>query len=780
MIILRKVLTLRPCSIEKDSAKNDPPMETKTTSHQVTFVSFAVPFTFVLLAGVFGSAEVEESAVTSFSAGAGFSFGGSVGRGMGSGSVFGVPVFDVLQGVGDRLPFQGAWGQSVSWPLRFFVGWEHYYLFRTWFYGFAALFVCLRVVQSWLPRLTAWGLALFGVLVNSSFGLYVRQNEWSDHYVQTIGVCAVSMFLMHRDFVDGVPGSRFDLSRWMLLCLWVSVDGVLTGHPGFWPIALFVWLSVGVVFGGSRAFCGRLVEWARGRLVSLVIVVAAAAVTVAVVVTDLLAEMKGETFGASRLARTQGLFSEFAFGGLYGLSSGGVLPESVRRVVASVLASALMPLFVLFDGWLPQMFRASNFPELVRVEYTGLLVLVPLVLGWRRLADRRVRSVAGRVVAAQALMWVFVVASTRDLLPTGLAPSGAWLALPVVLVLNVFLSFLLVGNLPARVVSVRGLAVANILLVGVWCAFQLGFVSFGSVPHLPERYPSRFRVADEIARSDWYRAAETRPGRVVLANANFYNFLSFVSLSVPVVAPAQPKIRSSGHLQPNYALNYAVDPLELRQEADWGRLEPVMEFLHVEQILVGDSGSSWYPDEFSTRETVTLDIPEFEGFAHQPSRSYRVIRRESFPAIVIGERAARRVKECPVLIEKCPVVSDSRRLDPSATPRLRTCDAVCLWTYHAPPVRGSDVLILPLTYDQSLAVRDAAGSRLETSNVGGFLGVIGENGLDEGMLTVTLSPDARMLSRVGVSYLNLGVFLFLLGCAASPWVKSRRRKLRVE
>jgi len=37
-----------------------------------------------------------------------------------------------------------------------------------------------------------------------------------------------------------------------------------------------------------------------------------------------------------------------------------------------------------------------------------------------------------------------------------------------------------------------------------------------------------------------------------------------------------------------------------------------------------------------------------------------------------------------------------------------------------------------------------------------------------------------MLSRVFVSYMNLGVFLVLLGAVLQPWVQSRRWRLRIE
>ena len=190
---------------------------------------------------------MEESANTAFSAGAQYAGEGSLQAGQGIYTVLAVPVYDTLQGTGDRLPYQGSWGQSATWPLRLFVGWEYYFLVRTFLFSLPAIFLCLRTLASWIPRASLFRLSVFGFLINSSFALHLRQNEWSDHYVQTIGACAVSMFFFHRDFHIAEARRRLDSPLILLLCLALAVNGVLTGHPGFWPVALFVWMATGLV-----------------------------------------------------------------------------------------------------------------------------------------------------------------------------------------------------------------------------------------------------------------------------------------------------------------------------------------------------------------------------------------------------------------------------------------------------------------------------------------------------------------------------------------------------
>ncbi|MFM8644336.1 MAG: hypothetical protein ACKODN_03695, partial [Actinomycetota bacterium] len=91
----------------------------------------------------------------------------------------------------------------------------------------------------------------------------------------------------------------------------------------------------------------------------------------------------GSDWTAGRLSRTPGLFSQYAFFGVYGLSDGGALPSAMRQLISSVVATTVMPFFVLFDGVLPQLLRASSFREFPRVEFSGSLILIGVALGWR-------------------------------------------------------------------------------------------------------------------------------------------------------------------------------------------------------------------------------------------------------------------------------------------------------------------------------------------------------------------------------------------------------------
>ena len=70
---------------------------------------------------VFGTYDIEDSLNASFSIAAGRSggFANLGAREFGTFSYLGVPLFDALQGIGGRLPYQSSWAQSPEWPLRY-------------------------------------------------------------------------------------------------------------------------------------------------------------------------------------------------------------------------------------------------------------------------------------------------------------------------------------------------------------------------------------------------------------------------------------------------------------------------------------------------------------------------------------------------------------------------------------------------------------------------------------------------------------------------------------
>ena len=730
----------------------------------------------VFYISTFGSNDVEESTHMSYSAGASLhvELGTESGRKSGVRSVLGIPVFDTIQGTGDRLPYQASWAQSITWPLRLFVSWDNLATLRSFIFGVAGTWLALTAFGSWLSRRSYPRMTMFGGLLVSSFGLYVRHNEWSDTYTQTIGVIGVCAFLMHRCFGQSTSEQRFSFPRASLLAVFVAVNGVVTGHPGFWPVALFSWSTILMALGTQKTYWRTLKNFLVDQFKFVAAAGTATVFTVVAVIVDLFAELGGKASGRP-LSRTQGLFSEHVFVGVYGLSEGGVLPETLRKIVSSILATFLLPAFMLFDPVLPQMLRASEFKEIVRVEFTGSLILLVLLFAGSRLADESLRSFMRRIVVAQALMWVVIALASRDLLPSGLAPSGAWFFGPVLLAMNVFLTFVLIDRARAGHRVVRVSAYFNLVLVAFWCLVQFGAASFGPRLTFPESYASWFQGSTHLSENATFSDELRDSQRMVLQPLGHWtNYLYFAALQIPVVIPADPKIREAGQLMPNAAFNNSLMWQAVPAEVDPIVRERVFDFLQVENVVVG------FSDEDPVLER---QIRRYENAVTRNLRSsYKITHRNVFSVFTLPIASKSQVETCPVLTFRtsCTVVFASKRTAPVSEPRLQSCDSGCLWTFRTPEISESDLLIVPVTYDSTLDVRDNQGRYIQTESIGGFLGVWSDDGLPEGELRIDLAPDGRMWLRVIASYANLLVAAAMAVSVLVSVRRGRRARLRIE
>jgi hypothetical protein len=438
-----------------------------------------------------------------------------------------------------------------------------------------------------------------------------------------------------------------------------------------------------------------------------------------------------------------------------------------------------MPFFILVDSVLPQSVRASDFRELSRVEFTGSLIIAAVLVGWKQLECVPFKSLVVRLLAAQVVVWLFVAGSVADALPVTLAASGAWMISPILLIFNVLLGYLLLGKLLRRITLSRVMVIGNLGLVSIWCMFQFGFMTFGGGVRVPVTHESWFRSADSIEPSDWLVEQPSSSGRLLMIESpSFYDFLPFVAQGVPVVAPADPKMRTSGQLQESFAFNYSVN---MPTFEGWNapQIERLLDFLGVQSIVFG------LPPTSSDRAPGGVELPNLVmrmGDRLQPTTAIRgpltdfnVYARSAFSAFVAEKSDAETFKECPVLQQYCPLLQRTTPRAPLTTPRLSMCTDECLWRFATPALAPTEALILPVSYDSALVVRDQRGTRLSTVSAGGFLATFSDAGMPETILSITLKPDWRMLSRVSVSYINLMMMLILVGVTFSPWIAARYR-----
>lgn len=225
---------------------------------------------------------------------------------------------------------------------------------------------------------------------------------------------------------------------------------------------------------------------------------------------------------------------------------------------------------------------------------------------------------------------------------------------------------------------------------------------------------------------------------------------------------------------PNAAFNNSLMWQAVPAEVDPIVRERVFDFLQVENVVVG------FSDEDPVLER---QIRRYENAVTRNLRSsYKITHRSVFSVFTLPTASKSQVETCPVLTFRtsCTVVFASKRTAPVSEPRLRSCDSGCLWTFRTPEISESDLLIVPVTYDSTLDVRDNQGRYIKTESIGGFLGVWSDDGLPEGELRIDLAPDGRMWLRVIASYANLLVAAAMAVSVLVSVRRGRRAGLRIE
>ena len=745
----------------------------------------------------FWTGDIEESTKISYSAGVSLSspFSQNAPDRSGFHSVLGVPVYDTLQGTGNRLPYQASWAQSITWPLRFLTSWQLLTSIRTLFFALPTMWLAMLMLLSWVPRSSLLRLCLFGFLISAPFGLYLRQNEWSDTYVQTVGILGICFLLLHRSFFDETTRIELRLSRFAPLAAFVSLNGVLTGHPGVWPIGFYVWMFLLLCLATYPQFRKGLGEWLVTNKLVTAVAIGTSLVAIGTVVLDLWAESRGLSFGADRLTEAQGFMGTEAFRGF----SMGLLPDFVERWISLAATTALAPLArflrVITDGS-GELNHLGYLSE--RSEFAATLVVVAFMLGYRRIADQTLRALIPRLFLAQLGAITLVVFAAVDLLPAILTPSGVWQLFPVLLVLNVTVSMILLDRITKSISGSRVLLYLNLFATAIWAAVLVLSPLSNNTIGVPERFSAWFGAAARNVDDEATTRLPENQRTIMLDDTGsgeselprWSVFLELVSRGRPVVAPSDPKTRNSTHLSKTFAFQSSVEFWEPRRSAIGGDLAPtsevlservsqkiatVTDFLQIGTILMSSSPND--ADFVSEVESAGFrKVSNFiDGNMTVALRGYqfRVLRRDQFHSFLFGKGELPVDTRCAVLYENCKVLS-AEKIAPRESPALSTCRGQeCLWKYDAPSFRSDRVLVVPITYDESLQVAEKSGQEFFTYNVEGFLGIGSDQDVPASELTISLRPDLRIGLRVITSYLNLMAFVAVAILTVKRVLRSR-------
>lgn len=725
------------------------------------------------------TADLEESTKISYSAGAALSSPVSqYGRDLsGIHSVLGVPVYDTMQGTGNRLPYQASWAQSVTWPLRFLVSWQQLTPVRTLFFAVPTMWLAMLMLLSWVPRMSLLRLSLFGFLISAPFGLFLRQLEWSDTYTQTMGILGVCFLLLHRSLLDDTSESRICLHRFVPLAVLVSTNALTTGHPGVWPIALFVWSMLFLILSVDSRFRVNVWSWFVTNRVVMLLILGTNVVTVGTVVVDLRSESRGLSFGADRLGEAQGFIGESVFQG----ATRGLLPDSIERLLSLAAASSIAPLLRPFRsiiGEIDALHRIASLSE--RAEFAGTLVLVAFLVGFQHVEDHLLRKVLTRAFMAQLGAVVLMVLSAEDALPATLTSSGAWLLFPVLLVINITFSIILLSSLTKRLAFSRVLLQLNLTAALIWTAVLILAPLSHDIVGLPKRFTRSFGNETLTAKNEPSKVLQNGHRTIILTESDSDEadlpqagvFLELVLQGIPVVAPSDPKIRNSTHLIETFAFQNSINYWDYRRielagnsvsnslryaELISERIDLVTDFLQIRTILTKEFES--YSVIKSAGFHRYFDSPKGNDTVALRGHTFQVFSREQFHSFIFNNEKVEGISRCAILVDSCEVLS-AERVGLRNVPALSICEIQkCLWRYYTPSFGIDQVLVIPVTYDSSLRVADMSGNVLSTLDVGGFLGVRHDDDVSAGELTISVSPDLRMVLRVVASYLNMFAFI---------------------
>lgn len=761
---------------------------TKNMAKQDAFVAIVLSLIVCLYFAEFGSKDFEESTKISYTIAANSHSNGGFDspRQIGTYTFLGVPLYDGLQGTGNRLPYQASWAQSPEWPLRFVLDKPQYLLMRVFFASLVMMMPALAACRSWRPRVSTFQQLIFGLLLLSPVGVYLRWNEWSDTYSQTAAITGIIFLLMRRcnflvseNQIEMIVQSKYDF-----LVLFGCVALLISGHPGVWPIAVFVIVPLVLVASClSNPFRERLWLTVRYQKRMLIIVLMPALVLICIVVWELASESVGlPGWAQARREQTQGFYAEQ---GLRGFTR-GLLPDFLERSISVVIATMLLPLIRVLALYLPTTdFSSRTSVAFPRGEFAGFLAVAAAIFSWKRFRRTTPEGMLLWVVAIGQIASVsLAVAAANDLLPLTITPSGAWQMFPTLIPLNVLVTYVLLGlrrNIHFLSVVLTSL---NIFSTGLWVAMQLSFLTISSqyedtnLRTAELAIPNREnQIALSIRDTMEMKPLLATTGRMLFLQSGEYDpqtnwpvYIKVVEAGKPVVVPADPKIRNANQLIRHSTTSGTIASFKWAKDDVVG-LDRLLDFLEVEQVLIeAHDPIAGTAADFVARVNQRNSRSDKIGVMTFSGVDYILWSRSQFSSSIISEDVAIDPERCPVLETICPITSQTTEAFPSKTPRLNVCDDPCLWTFSTGRIAPGETLVVPVTYSDTLVVRGTDRGGLQTVDVGGFLGVMAELGLEAGTYELTVRPDLRMYARVFASYAYLVSFLLLV-----LFLVSRRR-----
>ena len=525
--------------------------------------------------------------------------------------------------------------------------------------------------------------------------------------------------------------------------MFVCLCYLVTGHPDFYPNALFILLLIIAVSGAiSAIYRQRLLRTISSDWKRLTVIFVSVTWVLVTVVWELQAEQQNQSdWTQARRASFDGFSPDQAFLGF----SRGLLPTVVEQIASMLFSNALVPITPVLNFLLPPtdaVLRTSG--GMFFGTLTGLLaVLVCSLVTRRPPRGLPLRTFTFVMLAAQVLMFVCVWLAEEGALPLELTPSGAHKTFSMMLPISILFSTIILSSASVLSWKVRSQFTATIGLTALYLVIQLGVI-------FPELQSDFKNQTSQLATTK--ESAVFPSGKSLLQSS--------------------AQTRNTNNMKSHTPTSGGYGFLNIANMTP-GQVREVLTFFQIDALVTAnDDRSQLFMSKVASEEGMSRTEPlSVVSIAGTTMRLWKPVARYA-DVVVRGTLSNNAI--CPVLERRCAVLSESLKKNLSRMPKLSICNDPSLWTYDSGEVTAGHTLIIPVSFDPTLTIRDESGGLLKTSNVAGFLAIAGPiDGRGE-RFTISVAPDNRMYALIFGSWL---VLLGFFGLTATSMSQSRNGKL---
>jgi hypothetical protein len=696
-------------------------------------------------------------------------------------SLAGVALYDAKQGLGVRLPTQGAWAQNPLGFLRHFLDIESIILIRLFMSLFQTVWVVSFTIATFGGKANHARRIIASSIIAAIAPSLVGHTDWSSAVVFNWSCIALFASLIAREH----SGISKDYEAVLDLVIGIATINLVTEHPGWIPMAMvFLGSTIAIVLfqRTPRPNVAMLIAGSR-RASWIVAILGAATANLLVVYVDFRAALGG--LPSSSFAQGLGAGSEAGYLGF----SRGALPWQLEYLLTQAMVNTFLPVLWLFRPELSQfeiVYQLLNTHS-ARNAFLALAAL-PLLLFIRR-SNSYTATLRTTRAALLALIATFAYAVFQDIgvIPPLMKTSGSWIvSRGVAGSVAVLLCIVLGQNFSRQNRIIKVSASLGLSLSLLLALFNFGVLNpvridknqgFSSLLDSRTKLSIKERSNAVAPTVSDLKSRSTR--RLLFVESDDLTPLELARYNFTVVAPLFPKVRSTrplADLPANVGLYYARN-FDLSNEQYAQR---VLDFLNIDTlgVQIEEFGSC----EESQYEGLVLRCIGEVTFTDR----FATYSLESFSSFTL-DRLITTPSSCAILEFTCPTFERAVAHQARKEPRLKLCEDSCLieFDFDIDVSHTARWLLVPMRYDTALRIQDpVTGKEVAAVNSGGFVAVSTRDLKPMGTLQILVRPDKYMIARAILSHANVLILMLLVIRVIRPtlfgldlgW--SRHRKAR--